>query len=96
MHDLRPVYYHENRDRLDGNRLVVYNALLHHGRATAREIAHSLNWDVTSVRPRLTELKKAGLVDTTGGRRNGEHEFTTTSVTSNDRCRSFSLEYCHA
>lgn len=75
MKDLRSTYYHEAHERLDGNRLTVFDALSRFGPCTGTELAGHMLWPVTSVRPRLTELRKAELADTTGKRRHGEHEF---------------------
>lgn len=75
MKDLRPIYYHEARERLVGNRLAVYDDLLTAGPMTARELAARMRWEVTSVRPRLTELRDDLAVIETGERRNGEHVF---------------------
>lgn len=75
MTDLRPVYYHEARARLVGNRLAVYDALMAHGPATGSELSKAMGWQVTSCRPRLTELRAIHAVIETGIRRNGEHEF---------------------
>lgn len=91
MQDLRPIYYHENRLRLVGNRLEVFNALKS-GPATAKELASRIGWDVTSVRPRLTELRKIDAAIETGVRRNGEHEFRVAFQEAD----TFRLEHCHA
>lgn len=37
MKDLRPIYYHEAKDRLIGNRLNVYDALRTHGPITGTD-----------------------------------------------------------
>ena len=37
--------------------------------ATADEVAKSLGWHVLSVRPRMSELRKAGKIGPTGARR---------------------------
>jgi hypothetical protein len=74
MNDLRPVYFHEARERLVGNRLAVYVALAE-SPATGTELAARIGWPVTSVRPRLCELRELHAAATTGNRRNGEHEF---------------------
>lgn len=75
MPDLRTIGFNEVRDRITGNRLEVYGALLDNGPKTGSEIAAFLKWDVTSVRPRLTELVECFHAETTGRRRNHEHEF---------------------
>ncbi len=73
--DLRPDHYAEVLPKLAGNRLKVLEALQAYGPATAIEIAKTLWWDKTSVRPRLCELRDMGLVTATGERRNKEHVF---------------------
>lgn len=73
--DLRSVGFAEVRDRLTGNRLKVYAALVAYGPSTASEVAKDLGWDKTSVRPRLTELVDMLHAQPTGVRRNHEHEF---------------------
>lgn len=79
MKDLRPIYYHEAKDRLNGNRLNVYDALRTHGPLTGTELAARMGWQVTSVRPRLCELRELRFAETTGVRRDGEHEFRALS-----------------
>lgn len=79
MKDLRPIYYHEARERLIGNRLAVYDALLTSGACTGTELAARMGWQVTSVRPRLCELRDMRFAETTGVRRDGEHEFRALS-----------------
>lgn len=79
MKDLRPIYYHEAKDRLIGNRLAVYDALLQLGPATGTVLSDFLGWPVTSVRPRITELRELRFVETTGKRIDGEHEFRALS-----------------
>lgn len=74
MTDLRPIYYREARERLVGNRLAVLQSL-RIGPATGTELAARMGWAVTSVRPRLTELRDLSACTETGTRRNGEHEF---------------------
>lgn len=78
--DLRSIGFAEVRDRLTGNRLKVYNALVAHGPSTACEIAQRIGWDKTSVRPRLTELVDIFHAKATGLRRNHEHEFRALSA----------------
>lgn len=75
MQDLRPIYFHEARARLVGNRLTVYDALRQHGPATGSELSARMGWKVTSCRPRLTDLRKIRFAEITGVRRDGEHEF---------------------
>jgi hypothetical protein len=78
MKDLRPIYFNQAKERLVGNRLAVYNALNLincTGTATGTELAARMGWPVTSIRPRLCELRELRWVETTGVRRDGEHEF---------------------
>lgn len=75
MTDLRPIYFNEARARLVGNRLAVYMALMEAGPSTPKELAARMGWDVTSVRPRITEMRNLLAVRETGNRRNGEHIF---------------------
>ena len=75
MKDLRPVYFHECVQRLVSNRLAVYDELLAAGPCTGTELSRVIGWPVTSIRPRLTELRESYWVFETGIRRNGEHEF---------------------
>jgi hypothetical protein len=86
MKDLRPIYYHEARERLVGNRLAVYDSLFSSGPSTGTELAASMGWAVTSVRPRLTELRDIHAVIETGIRRNGEHEFRAQTATEIEHC----------
>jgi hypothetical protein len=74
MKDLRPIYFNEARERLIGKRLDVYNAL-RYGPATGTGLSMRMGWPVTSIRPRLCELRELRWVETTGVRRDGEHEF---------------------
>ena len=76
MKDLRPVYYHECSERLVSNRLAVYDEILSAGPSTGSELSSIMGWPVTSVRPRITELRESYWVFETGIRRNGEHEFS--------------------
>lgn len=79
MNDLRPIYFHEARERLVGNRLAVYEHLLRHGPKTGTGISMGLGWPVTSIRPRLCELRMMRAAVTTGRRIGGEHEFRACS-----------------
>lgn len=86
MNDLRPVHFSEIADTLSGKRVDVHQALGSQLRpCTPKELAGKMGWDVTSVRPRLTELRQAGLVETTGDRRNGEHVFRFVSLAEAQR-----------
>lgn len=71
--DLRHAHFAEVAHKLEGNRLEVHQALLSVCQATGSELAARIGWPVTSVRPRICELREMGLVETTGDRRNGEH-----------------------
>jgi len=50
-------------------RLFVLNTLREMGDATSDEIEAHLDWTHQSVSPRLTELKRDGLIEDTGKRR---------------------------
>lgn len=82
--DLRPVAWHELSEGLEGHRLDVYNALATRS-ATCSELAARIGWPVTSVRPRITELRKMGLVDVTGERRDHQHEFAVVRRSFDER-----------
>ena len=73
--DLRSVGFSEVRERLTGNRLTVYEALLTRGPSTGSELAAFMRWTVLSVRPRVTELCDCYHATATGERRDGEHVF---------------------
>jgi len=73
--DLRSVHFSEVRDRIAGNRQIVWASLLRCGPATCTELAAAMHWDKCSVRPRICDLRGAFHVVETGRRRNGEHEF---------------------
>lgn len=78
--DLRAIGFSEVRGRITGNRLEVYSRLLAHGPATGSELAAVMGWEVTSVRPRLTELCDLHHATATGKRRMCEHEFSALST----------------
>ena len=80
--DLRAIGFSEVRGRITGNRLEVYSRLLAHGPATGSELAAVMGWEVTSVRPRLTELCDLHHATATGKRRMCEHEFAALSTTA--------------
>jgi len=63
---IRDANWQEIRDRLDGQRMTIYNELSRVGRATTREIADSLQLDVLTVRPRVTELVQLGFARCVG------------------------------
>src|SRR5271165_6667615 len=48
------------------------------GGATADEVAKDLNLSVLSVRPRVSELKRTGAIEQTGGRRKNASGMTAT------------------
>lgn len=78
--DLRAIGFSEVRGRITGNRLEVYSRLLAHGPATGSELAAVMGWEVTSVRPRLTELCDLHHATATGKRRMCEREFSALST----------------
>lgn len=73
--DLRIAHFSEIAETLSGKRDAVYNAMKYHSPCTATQLANEIAWDKCSVRPRLTELFQAGLVETTGERINSEHVY---------------------
>jgi transcription initiation factor IIE alpha subunit len=80
MHkDLRHANWQEIRAYVASGRAKVYAALREHGPCTAKELAERMQWDKTSIRPRLTELCQAYHAQPTGERRNSEHVFTALS-----------------
>lgn len=87
MSDLRPVHYAEVADSLRGKCNDVHQALgfCQPTALTATELATRMDWEITSVRPRLTQLKAAGLVEATGERRNHEHVFRFVSLAEAQR-----------
>lgn len=80
MPDLRAAHFFEVRERLIGNRLAVYSAMLENGPCTGTELAARMGWTVLSVRPRVSELEAAFHAIPTGRRRDGEHEFRALSA----------------
>jgi transcription initiation factor IIE alpha subunit len=73
MSDLRHIHWRSIRDTLCGKRMTVHSRLALMREATGTELANLMQWPVTSIRPRLVELRDAGLIEPTGERRNGEH-----------------------
>lgn len=71
--DLRSVHYETIAETLRGKCALVHAALSNLPPQTPTELAEWMKWQVTSVRPRLTQLRAAGLVELTGLRRNHEH-----------------------
>lgn len=71
--DLRSVHYETVRETLTGKCALVHAALSNLPPQTPTELAEWMKWQVTSVRPRLTQLRAAGLVEITGLRRTNEH-----------------------
>lgn len=88
--DLRAVGFSEVRERITGNRLTVYDALLSAGPLTGSELAANMGWPVTSVRPRLTELCDLLHAVTTGKRRAHEHEFR--ALTASEALAAFAAQ----
>lgn len=78
--DLRAIGFAEVRDRLRGNRLAVYTALVERGPSTGSELAAHMKWSVLSTRPRVVELCDMFHAQATGVRRNHEHEFRALSA----------------
>lgn len=59
----------EKVDRKRGQKLVLQVLESSPNGMTPNEIAQALQWDVTRVRPRVSELKKEGAIQETGDRR---------------------------
>ena len=74
MSDLRKIHFAEIRNTLIGKRAVIHDRMRLFSPCTPRELSEQIGWDKCSTRPRCTELLQAGLLETTGIRRNGEHE----------------------
>lgn len=71
--ETRRAAYYEVQPNTPARRWYIYNTLKIHGGMTAEEITKTLvtdgviqRFDMNYVRPRLTELKEAGLVETSG------------------------------
>lgn len=67
--DLRAAHFAEVQERMDGNRRKVFEAIQEVTDATGSEIAERIGWPVTSVRPRLVELRDREQIEPTGERR---------------------------
>ncbi len=76
--DLRHPHYEEVLPTLTEKAFKVERALSLHGPCTAIELAGFMNWPVTSVRPRICELRDAGKVESTGERRKKQWVFRIT------------------
>lgn len=61
--DYREATFSEIKGRLHGDRLTVLEALQLHGPTTTRNLARTMEWDILSVRPRVTELVQLGLAE---------------------------------
>lgn len=76
--DYRNATWDDVRSRLTTDRLAVLEALREHGPCTTRELAAEMDWDVLSVRPRVTELVQLDFVEiyvpSTPTRREGPRE----------------------
>jgi hypothetical protein len=69
---VRPVDYRNETwedvlKRAQGDRMLVYGALLRHGPCTTRKLADAMGWDLCSVRPRVTELCQLCFARVAGG-----------------------------
>lgn len=74
MSDLRTIHWAAIRDRLTKNRAVVYDRARIHSPFVPTELAAAMGWSITSLRPRTTDLYNAGLLETTGARRENQWE----------------------
>lgn len=61
--DYRDCTFRDIQARLHGDRASVLEALQLHGPATTRDLARAMEWDILSVRPRVTELVQLGLAE---------------------------------
>lgn len=69
--ETRREAYYESRDGAPTRRREIYQALRERGEMTAEELMAALGYrDPNNVRPRLTELKDAGLIEAIGKRKN--------------------------
>jgi hypothetical protein len=73
--DLRFAHYNEVAPSLSVRRSLVFAAFQAYGASTCEEVAAKLCWEVTSVRPRCTELYQARKLVRTGERRNKQYVF---------------------
>ena len=65
--ETRREAYYESREGAQTRRREIYQALLERGEMTADELMAALGCrDPNNVRPRLTELKEAGLIEACG------------------------------
>ena len=77
--DLRTTHCAKVAPTLTKKRLQVYEALKAAGEVTAKELAARMDWDINSVRPRVSELCKKGLAEPTGARRDDQYVFRAKS-----------------
>lgn len=68
--ETRREAYDEARSKAPKRQALVYDYLVRHGPSTAEEVRDGLGYkEMNSVRPRLTELTKMGLIRPAGKRR---------------------------
>ena len=68
--ETRREAYYESRDTAPTRRRILFSALKKYGPQTADELMDRLGYtDPNAVRPRLTELKEDGLIETVGRRK---------------------------
>lgn len=58
--------YAKIHDELGAKQQIVFEAIKELGTATNEAISEYLNWPINTVTPRVTELKKFGLIDVEG------------------------------
>ena len=85
--DLRSVHWREIRDYINPMCHNIHEKMRLLQKATGSELANHFGLPVTSVRPRMTNLRDLGLVEETGVRRNNEHEFRYVSLADAERNR---------
>lgn len=67
--ETRRESYYETEQTAPTRRKIIYGCLKQHGPQTADELMERLGYtDPNNVRPRLTELKQAGLIEAAGRR----------------------------
>lgn len=61
--DHRNETFENVKDRIAGDRKLVFEALKEYGPCTTRGLAECMEWDILNVRPRITELCQIGFVE---------------------------------
>jgi len=61
--DIRDMAWADIRDRVDGLRRTVYEALLEYGPCASKYLSACTGLSVLTIRPRMTELYQVGLIE---------------------------------